>query len=69
MKKYQSEIAKTCHKDAQAMFEVGAIDAKRMHEYDVACLVPSRVPIRETSAGSGDSHLNAPVPAVAAPRA
>jgi hypothetical protein len=71
MKKYQSDIARTVHKDAEGSFRLGLIDAKRMHEYDVQCLVPSRVPIRETSYSSGgeDSRLSEPIPAVAAARA
>jgi DNA-binding transcriptional regulator YiaG len=68
MKKYQSELSRSIHQEAEGLYKVGLIDAKEMHEYDVGCLVPSRVPIRETSAGSGDSHRNAPIPAVAAPR-
>jgi hypothetical protein len=66
MKKYRSEILRSCHEDAVAMFEVGAIDAREMHEYDVGCLVPSRVPIRETSYSGGDSRPCSPIPAVAA---
>jgi DNA-binding transcriptional regulator YiaG len=69
MKKYRSEIARSCHEDAEAMFRVGAIDAKQMHEYDVHCLVSSRVPIRETSSYSGDSRSSTRISAVAAARA
>ena len=69
MKKYQSEIARSVYEDAKALYEVGAIDAKRMHEYDVACLVPSAVPHREVSAVGTDHRHRAPVPAVAAARA
>jgi DNA-binding transcriptional regulator YiaG len=69
MKKYRSEIARSVYEDAKAMFEVGAIDAKRMHEYDVNCLVPSAVPTREISYSSGDSRPTTPIPAVAAARA
>ena len=68
MNKYKSDILRSCHTDAEAMFRVGAIDAKRMHEYDVGCLVPSAVPNREASS-SDDRRSSAPIPAVAAARA
>jgi hypothetical protein len=55
MKKYQSKIARSVYEDAEALYEVGAIDVKRMHEYDVACLVPSAIPHRETSSVGTDN--------------
>jgi hypothetical protein len=69
MKKYQSDIARSVHTDAEALYKVGAIDAKEMHEFDVDCLVPSAVPIRETCYSGGDSRPSTPIPAVAMARA
>jgi DNA-binding transcriptional regulator YiaG len=44
--KYQSKIMEAIHEEAQALFETGAIDEKRMAEYDHACLVskPNKTP-------------------------
>jgi DNA-binding transcriptional regulator YiaG len=46
-KKYQSEIMEAIHEEAQALFEAGAIDEKRMTEYDHACFLskPNKTPI------------------------
>jgi DNA-binding transcriptional regulator YiaG len=38
-KKYQSEVMEAIHEEAQALFEAGAIDEKRMTEYDQACFL------------------------------
>ena len=38
-KAYKSEIMEAIHEEAQALFEVGAINEERMMEYDSACLV------------------------------
>ena len=38
-KKYQSNIMEAIHEEAVALFEAGAIDKKRMAEYDHACLI------------------------------
>ena len=38
-RKYQSKIMEIIHREAQALFEAGAIDEKRMAEYEQACLV------------------------------
>jgi DNA-binding transcriptional regulator YiaG len=38
--RYQSEQLMVCHQEAQALFEIGAIDADRMKEFDEMCLVP-----------------------------
>jgi DNA-binding transcriptional regulator YiaG len=37
-KKYQSEILMVCHQEAEALYEIGAIDAARMKEFDEMCL-------------------------------
>ena len=37
--RYKSELLMVCHKDAQAMYAVGAINEKEMREYDRDCLV------------------------------
>jgi DNA-binding transcriptional regulator YiaG len=59
MKKYQDESAKTVYEMAEGFYKLGLIDAKRMHEYDVACLVPSAIPHRETASVATDSHVSA----------
>lgn len=38
-KKYQSEILKVLHEDAQGLYKIGAIDEVKMREFDEACLV------------------------------
>jgi DNA-binding transcriptional regulator YiaG len=47
-KKYQSEILKVCHQDAEALHRIGAITDDEMAEYDRDCLVnpskPAKVP-------------------------
>jgi putative transcriptional regulator len=45
--RYKSEIYEVIHQDAVANFEVGAISAARMREYDEMCLV--REPAKETA--------------------
>jgi hypothetical protein len=45
--KYQSKQLKAIHESAKDLFEIGAISAARMREYDVACLVPKAVPHRD----------------------
>jgi len=37
--KYQSVIMEAIHEEAQALFDAGAIDEKRMSEYNQACLI------------------------------
>ena len=82
MKKYQDKSAKTVYEIAETLYELGAIDTRRMHEYDVECLVPSAVPTRAGSrqtqfveqnardmAVGTDSRPGTPIPAVAAARA
>jgi hypothetical protein len=68
MKKYKSDILRSVHTDAEGLFECGLLSAREMHEYDVGCLVPSRVPIRETFSSGGDSRPSTPFPEVAAAR-
>ena len=69
MKKYRSEISRSVHESMEGLYKIGLLSATEMHEFDMNCLVPSRVPIRETSSYSGDSRPSAPIPAVAAARA
>jgi hypothetical protein len=69
MKKYQSDVSRSVHEMMEGLYKLGGIDAKEMHEFDVNCLVSSRVPIRETSSYSGDSRPSTRFPAVAAARA
>jgi putative transcriptional regulator len=49
-KKYDSEILEIIHQDAQGLFEIGAIDAARMREFDEMCLIPTPKPAKEISA-------------------
>jgi DNA-binding transcriptional regulator YiaG len=37
-RKYESEILQICHEDAMEMYEIGAISADRMREFDEMCL-------------------------------
>ena len=37
-RKYKSDAFQAIHESAVANFEIGAIDAERMREYDEACL-------------------------------
>ena len=39
MKKYQSEILKVIHQDAEGLHQLGIISDKEMKEYDRDCLV------------------------------
>jgi DNA-binding transcriptional regulator YiaG len=37
-KKYESEILMVCHQEAENLYQIGAIDAERMQEFDEMCL-------------------------------
>jgi DNA-binding transcriptional regulator YiaG len=43
-KKYQSEQLMVCHEEARALYEIGAIDAARMKEFDEMCLASEPTP-------------------------
>ncbi|MHC6201827.1 hypothetical protein ACYULU_01375 [Breznakiellaceae bacterium SP9] len=68
MKKYQSKIDQSIYEMAEALYEVGAINSAEMHQFDVDCLVPSAVPIREAGLGSTERRSSAPIPTAAAAR-
>jgi DNA-binding transcriptional regulator YiaG len=68
MKKYQSDVSRSVHEMMEGLYKLGGIDAKQMHEFDVGCLVPSAVPLREISSSGENSRTTAPIPAVAAAR-
>jgi hypothetical protein len=68
MRKYQDKSARSVYEIAETLYELGAIDARRMHEYDVACLVPAAVPHRESASVGTDNRPSAHIPAVAASR-
>ncbi|MHC6201826.1 hypothetical protein ACYULU_01370 [Breznakiellaceae bacterium SP9] len=68
MKKYQSALLRTVHEDAEGYYKVGIIDAAQMHQFDVACLVPSAVPIREAGLGSTERRSSAPISTAVAAR-
>jgi DNA-binding transcriptional regulator YiaG len=63
-RKYQSKIMEAIHEEAQALFEAGAIDEKRMAEYDQACLVSKKE--KTSAAVHPDSSAAAAKPATAA---
>ena len=42
MKRYKSPLLKHIHEEAKSLLGVGAISAKRMKEYDDACLVQAK---------------------------
>ncbi|GHU05790.1 hypothetical protein FACS1894147_12300 [Spirochaetia bacterium] len=44
---YKSEIFEVMHQDALADFEIGAISAAQMKEYDKMCLVPEKKAARK----------------------
>jgi DNA-binding transcriptional regulator YiaG len=46
--KYKSKIFEVIHQDATANFEVGAISADEMREYDEMCLVREPEAAKET---------------------
>ncbi|MDR0683630.1 MAG: XRE family transcriptional regulator [Spirochaetaceae bacterium] len=57
-KRYKSEILQIVHEDAVGNFEIGAIDAERMREYDEACLekevlAAERSAVRNTARPAG----------------
>ena len=66
MKKYQDKSARNVYEMAEGLYKIGLLTSSQMHEFDVECLVPSAVPLRETFSSSGDSRLSNPIPAVAA---
>jgi DNA-binding transcriptional regulator YiaG len=45
---YKSEIFEVIHQSAAAKFEIGAISAVRMREYDEMCLIQEPKPARGT---------------------
>jgi putative transcriptional regulator len=59
--RYKSEIYEVIHQDAVANFEVGAISAARMREYDRDCLVQDPEPAKETAKPAEMEHIS-PVP-------
>ncbi|GHV76315.1 hypothetical protein AGMMS49942_11360 [Spirochaetia bacterium] len=44
--KYQSEQLMVLHETGRALYEIGAITAAEMQEYDKDCLVPVKKPAR-----------------------
>jgi DNA-binding transcriptional regulator YiaG len=47
--KYKSEIFEVIHQDATANFEIGAISAAEMREYDETCLAQEPETAQETT--------------------
>jgi DNA-binding transcriptional regulator YiaG len=43
-RKYQSELLKACHQEAEDLFAVGALSETEMREFDRDCLVREQVP-------------------------
>jgi DNA-binding transcriptional regulator YiaG len=58
-KKYQSKILGAIHETACDLYEIGAIDEKRMKEYDDDCLVPKKVK-KNAAKSVSSSHVNVP---------
>jgi DNA-binding transcriptional regulator YiaG len=46
---YKSEIFEVIHQSATAKFEIGAISAARMREYDEMCLLRKTEPAKEAA--------------------
>jgi DNA-binding transcriptional regulator YiaG len=62
-RKYQSELLKVCHEEAENLLAVGAISEAEMREYDKECLVQeSQTPT------STPGTRQAPAPAYTRPR-
>lgn len=65
---YRSEAMAALHEMMEDAYRAGIIDARKMHEFDMACLVPSEVSKRNRlkvtrkisrySAGMGKSSLS-----------
>jgi DNA-binding transcriptional regulator YiaG len=58
--RYKSDIFKTLHEAAAALFAVGAISEEEMRESDRACLVPD-VPKVSTQKPAAAARSGAPV--------
>jgi DNA-binding transcriptional regulator YiaG len=56
--KYKSEIYEVIHRGAAANFEVGAISADRMREYDEGCLVPEPEPAQDAEKSPETGHFS-----------
>jgi putative transcriptional regulator len=60
--RYKSEIFEVIHQDAAANFEVGAISAAEMREFDEICLVQEPEPAKEAAEATEMEHIS---PAIA----
>jgi putative transcriptional regulator len=56
--RYKSEIYEVIHQDAVANFEVGAISAARMQEYDEMCLVREPEPAKKAAKPAEIEHIS-----------
>jgi putative transcriptional regulator len=56
--KYKSEIFEVIHQDATANFEVGAISAAEMREYDEMCLAQEPETAQETAETTEMEHIS-----------
>jgi DNA-binding transcriptional regulator YiaG len=54
---YKSEIFEVIHQSAAAKFEIGAISAVRMREYDEMCLVQETKPDRGSPETAEIGHI------------
>ena len=59
MNKYKSEAYEVVHRDAAAMFKIGAITEARMREYDEMCLVQESKPVYEAEKPVVLEHVTA----------
>jgi putative transcriptional regulator len=56
--KYKSEIFEVIHQDATANFEIGAISAAEMREFDEMCLAQEPETAKETAETTKTAHIN-----------
>jgi DNA-binding transcriptional regulator YiaG len=57
-RKYQSELLKVCHQEAENLLAVGAISEAEMREYDRDCLVQEPEAAKETAETMEMEHIS-----------
>ena len=57
--RYKSDAYEAIHEDAVSMFEVGAISAERMLEYDKMCLVQEDEAVDDNHLSMEIEHITA----------
>jgi putative transcriptional regulator len=56
--KYKSEIFEVIHQDAAANFEIGAISAAQMREFDKMCLVQELELVKKATKSTEIEHIS-----------